>query len=578
VSYSRNKTRRTASGRPWLLLVISCTLLTGCSGCTDPDDTALDNAQDNAQTASSQSDEQLQEELFENAIDNLNRLEKFDSGQMPKMIARRLEKLEKLPDDWKGDRLMLTWPRPEMLGQVVSRLDRWLDTQRPTSTPAADPMLQTLPKKLADLPQLRELERLKLSGYDAFALREAVWLREISNWASGDQLDDLPRAQKLFDWTVRNIQLDADLPQRVPLLPWENLFYGRGTSQERAWVFILLARQQGIDAALLAVEEPAEKGTDEETSLRPWVVGVSAGGEVYLFDPLLGLPIPAADGVGFDAEGNLSIEPATLAQVLADEKLLRGMDIEGLRPHRYSFDADDMKRVVALVEASPAYLTQRMSLIESRLTGKQKTVLTASPVAQAERFAALEGISRTALWQFPFEVIERRVKLDKNDVRRQLVRLQPFYAGFQEDQPSPLRTGRMLHLKGQFTGPRGATFFYQQCRPADSTASEAARKNNVPMQAFMNIFVPSKLNASYWLGQLVFERGNYPSATNYFYNHTLVWMPDGMRTHGAKYNLGRTYERSGEPMKAALMYKSDPDSPAYQGNLIRARWLEEKAP
>ena len=41
-------------------------------------------------------------------------------------------------------------------------------------------------------------------------LEEAVWLRDISQWARGEQLSsDADVATALFDWTVRNVQLDA---------------------------------------------------------------------------------------------------------------------------------------------------------------------------------------------------------------------------------------------------------------------------------------------------------------------------------------------------------------------------------
>ena len=62
-------------------------------------------------------------------------------------------------------------------------------------------------------------------------------------------------ARSLFDWTIRNIQADDDSPDRVPQVPWETLFLGHGTKWERAWTYILLLRQRGIDAALLAVPD-----------------------------------------------------------------------------------------------------------------------------------------------------------------------------------------------------------------------------------------------------------------------------------------------------------------------------------
>ena len=88
--------------------------------------------------------------------------------------------------------------------------------------------------------------------YDGRLLQEAVWLRDISRWAQGNNFEKLARAEALFDWTVRNIQLDAD-GKATPQRPWQTLMYGHGTAEQRAWVFALLCRQQGLDVVMLGL-------------------------------------------------------------------------------------------------------------------------------------------------------------------------------------------------------------------------------------------------------------------------------------------------------------------------------------
>ena len=56
--------------------------------------------------------------------------------------------------------------------------------------------------------------------------------------------------------------------QRVPQFPWETLLAGRGTAMERAWVYLLLLRQQGIDAAILAVPR-SSSGRGTPPAARP---------------------------------------------------------------------------------------------------------------------------------------------------------------------------------------------------------------------------------------------------------------------------------------------------------------------
>ena len=204
-----------------------------------------------------------------------------------------------------------------------------------------DPLLAALPEEIQDLPAIKSLDKLEFASFDGLALQEAIWLRDLSNWARGKQLDDLSRAKRLFDWTVRNIQLEPGFYQpgmfendRVSQMPWETLLFGEGTAMDRAWIFLLLARQQGLDAAMLGLGDPIDPAGNPP---HPWLMAVLIEGKLYLFDPVAGLPIPAAGGVRLDAQGQLDIQPATLAEVVADPSLLRRMDV----------DADDTYPVVA---------------------------------------------------------------------------------------------------------------------------------------------------------------------------------------------------------------------------------------
>ena len=212
--------------------------------------------------------------------------------------------------------------------------------------------------------------------------------------------------RSLFDWTVRNMQLDEDRPDRIPQFPWETLLFGHGTPVERAWVFILLLRQADIDAAVIALDGNVEKGAGKdaakaekksakskkttESAPRPWCVGVRIEKNVYLFDPLLGLPIPAP---GRDAGTTMALRSSRprWPKCAADDKLLRRMEVNESWPD--SVKASDLSRVTALLEASPAALSERMKRLESGLTGEQKLALTTSPTASAEHWKAAAGIA-----------------------------------------------------------------------------------------------------------------------------------------------------------------------------------------
>ena len=67
-------------------------------------------------------------------------------------------------------------------------------------------------RRWPSLAVVRDLDKMQFSVYDGCSLLEAVWLRDLSEWARGPQADELQQVCRLFDWVVRNIQLDAEPP------------------------------------------------------------------------------------------------------------------------------------------------------------------------------------------------------------------------------------------------------------------------------------------------------------------------------------------------------------------------------
>ena len=439
---------------------------------------------------------QYQDELLGVALDNLNRLEEFEPPDVLEQITRRMGELDPKNGEkpLTGDTLLSAWPESEMLRQIVNRLNQWIRSQSASEAWKPDPMVESLPQRFAALPQVRELRRMEFSSFDGYALHEAVLARDLAHWAPGNSLDEVERAKTLFDWVVRNIQLADESDDRIPLFPWETLLFGRGTAAERAWVFILAARQMGLDAAMLGLEdvstnvaaekaeaspESSDSSAGTKTALpngpRPWCVAVLIAGKAYLFDLTIGLPIPAPGGIGRDESGQLSLQPATLAQVVEDEKLLRQLDAD--EKHPYPVKAADLKRVVVMLEASPTYLARRMKLLESRLAGARRTVLSTSPSAQAEHWKNSGHVAGVQLWRRPFETLDRRAKLDTAEVRSRLMAIIPFYV----IGGAPLHRGRLLHLKGRLSGDdrrRTTTNWHglrtKKCSPHPRTMSKKA--------------------------------------------------------------------------------------------------------
>jgi len=435
--------------------------------------------------------------------------------------------------------------------QIVGRLNQWLQLDEVAGDWRPDPLLSTLPEGFQRLPIVRRLGDLHFAPPDGTLLREAIWLRDVARTARGQAVDEVDKARALFDWTVRNIQLDAAAPveSRPVFLPWQTLLFGHGLPEDRAWVFVLLARQQGLDVVMLALPDKASpKG------YRPWIPALLSHGELYLFDPELGLPLPTStgDGVG------------TLSEIATDDGLLRRLDLD---EHPYPIRAGDLSGVIALVEASPAYLSRRMELIESRLAGEHALVLSVDASGLAEKLRASPHVSDVRLWLLPYERIAEQVNPTREQTQAIIREAIPFQVG-----DATLWKARVLHLMGHLTGKASANTLYLASRPAEA---DIARAKLDP--AKKEILKLRKQDASYWLGLVAFERGKYETAIGHFEKRTLADWPHGRWTAGARFNLARAFEATGRLDRAAELYAAD-TSPQWHGNHLRARWLERSKP
>jgi hypothetical protein len=517
--------------------------------------------------------------------------------------------------------------------QVAYHLNRWLD-EAPEAQPwEADPMTRTMPRAFRESPDIRELDRRRFQLDDSDYLQEAVWLQLISNWASRNpgqpDLEDWFKAQedemgpvasgqlaiahRLFDWTVRNVQLDELLdypadavarPQQSPgggseaplppppkrgiagpgyqFYPWQTLLYGHGDALQRARVFLLLCRQQGIDGVMLAFP-----GKTSAPRPRPWLPAVLIGERLFLFDVALGLPIPGPEGRGV----------ATLDQVLDDPQLFELLTV-GDR-FRYEVAASDLRSLLALIDASPSALSWRMRQLQSQLTGKYRTALAAAPTTIAEQMRKCRGVEDVAIWQLPFETTwyqSHREEVARDDPR---VARDLFVNFGVFEIRNPLVRGRQLHFRGVFENQgeeKGAKALYMEARTPQSqidrvdTSFEVQRQMGLVRNrderdlAWRNRIASTKLlmsqakqHATYWLGLSQVATGRRDSAIDWFVRRVIEGDVESPWHQGARYNAGRAFEAQGKIAEACQWYRADEESPQRHGNLLRANWLEQRA-
>jgi tetratricopeptide (TPR) repeat protein len=260
-----------------------------------------------------------------------------------------------------------------------------------------------------------------------------------------------------------------------------------------------------------------------------------------------------------------------------------------------------LEKVTILLEASPAALSRRMKLLQSRLAGADELRITADPGGQARLFGKCQHVAGVRLWQVPYMTILEEMENPRARLQWLAMMLAPFAIPFQAPAPlqreretddpeadsrghsngpvTALWKGRIYHLKGRLTGSPNAAEYYQLARTSFYDLSMMSRGGDKNQQA-VAMCIWAKLDASYWLGLVAAVQDNPRSAEDYFQNRTLKALPGNFWTRGAIYNLARVYEASGEPKKAIELYRKGLhiETPERPGNLLRARWLESLLP
>ncbi|MCA9229392.1 MAG: hypothetical protein KDA57_01965 [Planctomycetales bacterium] len=463
-------------------------------------------------------------------------------------------------------------PDESALALLLDRLNQWLrNTPSGETGWQADPLLSGLPEHirssefLTPFVSAEAMEHESFQPFESRELQQAIWMRDISAWAKSGGLTDLEVASALFDWTVRNIQLDDAGGPQVVFRPWQALMYGHGTVEQRAWVFAELCRQQHINVVLLGFGEPSDES--DEAATRDLLPALLSDGQLYLFDSRLGLPIP----------GNGNSGVATLAEIVANPSWLESLSTEEVK---YPIAVEDLSSVKAYLVAAPLQLSRRASLLQNGLEGDNFVVLSVESRNLATELEKNEHVSSVQLWPRPWEALLEEQSINSTD---RLAAAQRFLVFAQRPR---LWKARVLHFQGTKEVPfqqrnnplaepkRGhveAIKLYQDrhIRPPDAQLDKLD-----PGQ--QGLYRRAKGDASYWLGLLSYDRGNFEIAVDWLGRRTLEAEPAGDWASGARYNLARTYEKLGKIDEAIHLLQAD-NSPQRHGNLLRARTLQQSA-
>ena len=369
------------------------------------------------------------------ALDSLRKIEAAGGGSSS---PRQMMTLQGAPAEY--------WQLSDPSARTLFYLNQWLNRGQGIDRGdwKPDKLIEGLPRSLQKTPGLVAIDRLEfmergpapgdqqpadltflqqaLWHYDiASRVRRepppaalAAWLKEIEKTVGLSESEQLAAAERLFDWTVRNVQLDPLPPPArgveatagesvVPIppaaqgdvgpgyahTPYDLLVQGHGDAHERGRCFIQLCRQAGIDTVMLArIDEKVS------TTPQPWLPAVLVGKQLYLFDAELGLFVPGPDGKGI----------ATLAQAVAEPAVLAQLDLPG--GPAYPLTPEKLKNIVALIDAEPEALSLRMLLLQKEMPSKQHLILSVHPSQLKSRLLRdCPEVKDVRLWHVPLEAI-----------------------------------------------------------------------------------------------------------------------------------------------------------------------------
>lgn len=488
--------------------------------------------------------------------------------------------------------------QPDRLGitsdaeTAAALLNQWLPSCAPS--PGADGALSSSAKTFLQTLILQTLigpdavqraEQPRFSPRDAQHVRNCLLAKSIKDAVIRPAKTDLDRVVRLFDYVCRNVALADDESETLPLTPYEILLFGRGSAADRAWVFADLLRQMRIDAIILRPGPTRSNAGQPENSTR-WLVGVLLEGKVYLFDPRLGWPIPAAA----DSVQSPTVQrPATLSDVQTDDSLLRQLDVDADRP--YPWTAEDLAGVRAEVITHRSFWTSRIKALQNSLSGERSAVIydglddDETGRGLITRVAAFGkgrwDRNQIGLWPHPEKSFHGFDHLDDQQSPRLLVRRDPFQApvplqlvrteagNIQIAPAGPPQRDQLKIRTAQLLGSyESAVRSYLQIRRA------GAIPENVPVPLeIRRMHARAAEDAFFWIGVCQFEQGDFAPAAATFRDY-LNRYQDGVWTDHCRGLLGLALAHQGLFAEAVAELETIPtEAPEWFGyQLWKKRW------
>lgn len=312
--------------------------------------------------------------------------------------------------------------QPQKLGistgnvSAIQQLNDWIttyDSSEEDASALTDQSKEILEKYLTS-EEAKELMSMRFVLRDGLHIRDCYLYKKMGEKIQKKTDNRLEQVVALFYYVTRLVELDFPASSPFPMTPQEVLMSGSGSAQDRAVIFAGILRQLKIDSILI---QPASKNKKTQTTKSsPVLMGVLIQGKVYLFDMQLGLPIPALG----DVTTVLPQNPATLADVLRQDEILRQLDVNKKMP--YPLKAKDFQSLQIKIVINNRFWSVANFRLHFSLAGDHSAIVYSSLEDSESGDGIISRIMKFAkkrwkqedisVWKYPEQQYERREKRD----------------------------------------------------------------------------------------------------------------------------------------------------------------------
>ena len=251
-------------------------------------------------------------------------------------------------------------------------------------------------------------------------LTESVW-KQTDEQSGGQVSSDLARVQQLFQHVTRNISPLQAGANRVPLGLYEVMLTGKGSVDDRVWIFAEALRQRQLDSVLLKASTPGDPSASNPVDAADLLVLVIIEEKAYLFDPVRGTAVPK------DGDSSIFVtDPADVSSIAEIER---------------------WKSATPFIVANPSAYAPRMFLLQQRMDAQDAATLyeelaggTSEIQPLVERLSATPGVvwptDSFKIWDVPEQQSAAAAALSEQQKEEYTLLMRPLDSPFERESIS----------------------------------------------------------------------------------------------------------------------------------------------